>query len=145
MKNIRLLILISLLLVAFTAFAQKIPDIASPSISGGEMAIEMPVSPVKNIIQNSVVELLALVFSGLLSLAVVYLNRLLKLNMTNAQIIEKIVETKEMSTLTNRQKKDIVINRIAQDKKLSKWVKILHGSIGAGVDIVYQTLVKRRK
>ncbi|HOD52917.1 MAG TPA: hypothetical protein PKJ08_00180 [Candidatus Cloacimonadota bacterium] len=145
MKNIRLLILISLLLVAFTAFAQEIPDIASPSISGGEMAIEMPVSPVKNIIQNSVVELLALVFSGLLSLAVVYLNRLLKLNMTNAQIIEKIVETKEMSTLTNRQKKDIVINRIAQDKKLSKWVKILHGSIGAGVDIVYQTLVKRRK
>ncbi len=109
------------------------------------MAIEMPVSPVKNIIQNSVVELLALVFSGLLSLAVVYLNRLLKLNMTNAQIIEKIVETKEMSTLTNKQKKDIVINRIAQDKKLSKWVKILHGSIGAGVDIVYQTLVKRRK
>lgn len=145
MKNIRLLILISLLLVAFSAFAQEIPDIASPSVSGGERAIEMPVSPLKNIIQNSVVELLALVFSGLLSLAVVYLNRMLKLNMTNAQIIEKIVETKEMSTLSNRQKKDIVINRIAQDKKLSKWVKILHGSIGAGVDIVYQTLVKRRK
>jgi hypothetical protein len=140
-----LLVLITLLLVAFSAFAQEIPDIVNPSVFGGEMANEMPVSPVKNIIQNSVVELIALVFSGLLSLAVVYLNRLLKLNMVNSQIIEKITQTKKLTTLTDEQKKDIVVNRIAQEKKTARWAKILHGSIGAAVDGIYWTLIKGKK
>lgn len=130
------LIMLMLLAISCAAFAQEVPDIA--------LTIDMPLSPLSYVLQHSIVDLLALIFSGLLSLAVVYLNRYLKLNMTNAQVIEKIIGAKELD-LADSEKKDLVVKEIEKNKKLSKWVNILYGSIGAGVDIVYQTLVKRKK
>lgn len=130
------LIMLMLLALSCAAFAQEVSDVV--------MTIDMPLSPLSYVLQRSIVDLLALIFSGLLSLAVVYLNRFLKLNMTNAQVIEKIIGAKELD-IADSEKKELVVKEIEKNKKLSKWVNILYGSIGAGVDIVYQTLVKRKK
>lgn len=102
------------------------------------------ISPVEDFVSQAI----AWVVYGLIGMLVYLVNRFLKImvtrQMVEAHIAEKIIEVKDTS-LSNEAKKNIVVEAIAQTPKMKKLTKLIYGSLGAAVDIVYQNIIKKRK
>lgn len=150
MRRINLIILICLLFVCLTAFAQSV-DNSYLSADTVDLVNDNPTNTfslsqdVSYLLSEQVASILAALLSALIGWLCLLIRKYLKIKVMESQVKSFIIrqaEQLEDMKADNDHKRLLVVQELKKDKKLSKWAKILHTGLEEAVSTVYKGFVK---
>ena len=136
MKKIKILLVALIMLVCMVnlAFAQAdfslTPD--NVEIINDTNSTSSPDQGISSLLSEQVPSILATLLSALLGWLCFLIQKYLKIKVMQGKVIGFIVrqcEELEGMKADNEYKRELVVHKITQEKKLSKWAKILHGGL----------------
>lgn len=143
----RLIILMLLLVLAFTFSLQAQVSIADDTTYQEDYSLDIstPQTP-STLIADGVAKLLAALISFVLGWLCLLIGKYLNIKIMSGQIIGHITREAEKiddRNISNDAKRDIVVESINKNKKLSKWANILYNTAEGAVSVIYKTIVKK--
>ncbi len=103
---------------------------------------------VNSILTDTIAQVIALFMIALLNLILFSINKYFNIKINKDKVIafitEKSAEAKSLD-LNEDQKKKYVIDEIKKDKNISKWTNILYHSASAGAELIYRSIIKKKK
>ena len=150
MKLIRFILLVCILFVCLTAFAQSV-DNSSLAADTVELVNDNPTNTfslsqgISSILSEQVASILATLLSALIGWLCLLIRKYLKIKVMESQVKSFIVrqaEQLEDMKADNDYKRSLVVQELKKDKKLSKWAEYLHFGLDEAVSTIYKGFVK---
>ena len=103
---------------------------------------------VNSILTDTIAQVIALFMIALLNLILFSINKYFNIKINKDKVIafitEKSAEAKSLD-LNEDQKKKYVIDEIKKDKNISKWTNIFYHTASAGAELIYRSIIKKKK
>ena len=103
---------------------------------------------VNSILTDTIARVIALFMIALLNLILFSINKYFNIKINKDKVIafitEKSAEAKSLD-LNEDQKKKYVIDEIKKDKNISKWTNIFYHTASAGAELIYRSIIKKKK
>jgi len=105
-------------------------------------------NPVQSLLTDTIAQVLALFLVALLNLVIYAINKYFKIKINKDRVIafitEKSAEAKSLD-LSEDLKKKYVVDEIKKDKNISKWTNIFYHTASAGAELIYRSIIKKKK
>lgn len=142
----RLIILMLLLVLAFTFSLQAQVSIADDTTYQEDYSLDISTPQTPSLIADGVAKLLAALISFVLGWLCLLIGKYLNIKIMSGQIIGHITREAEKiddRNISNDAKRELVVASINKNKKLSKWANILYSTAEGAVSVIYKTIVKK--